>query len=262
MSFFKSKRATQKVSEPSKDGQIDFILLGTDVAEGDEPLIVKRAVDLLPEWYKKLETTFQHGGREEYTAKRCIPLLDVFTTGYVFVTTRDYTFSKNSVTGFTDITTKGGFVKPPVTMHPREQLGGIDFAGNYEEYAFKWLNPYIVKTPKGYSSLFTQPFNRPELPFTTLSGVVDTDIYFQPVQFPFILKKDFEGTIPAGTPIMQVVPFKRDDWSHTIYDKVSYDVKYQHDVLNREYEKSRYDKDGTILGSIYKKHYRKPKKYR
>jgi hypothetical protein len=32
------------------------------------------------------------------------------------------------------------------------------------------------------------------------------------VQFPFFIKKDFNGLIPAGTPILQAIPFKRDDW--------------------------------------------------
>jgi hypothetical protein len=29
---------------------------------------------------------------------------------------------------------------------------------------------------------------------------------------PFILKSDFEGIIPAGTPIVQIIPFKLESW--------------------------------------------------
>jgi hypothetical protein len=34
------------------------------------------------------------------------------------------------------------------------------------------------------------------------------------VALPFTLKDpDYEGLIPAGTPIAQVIPYKRDEWS-------------------------------------------------
>jgi hypothetical protein len=49
--------------------------------------------------------------------------------------------------------------------------------------------------------------------FTILDGVVDTDKYTAPVNFPFVLNDwKFEGLIPAGTPVAQVIPFKRDSW--------------------------------------------------
>jgi len=51
-----------------------------------------------------------------------------------------------------------------------------------------------------------------DLPFQTLSGIVDCDVHPNSVFVPFFLKKDFEGIIPAGTPIMQLLPFKRESW--------------------------------------------------
>ena len=50
--------------------------------------------------------------------------------------------------------------------------------------------------------------------FTILPGVVDTDTYTAPVNFPGVLTDvKFEGLIPAGTPIAQVVPFQRESWT-------------------------------------------------
>jgi hypothetical protein len=60
--------------------------------------------------------------------------------------------------------------------------------------------------------LFITPIHR-DLPFTILPGIVDTDKYNAPVNFPFILNDmKFTGLIPAGTPIAQVIPFKRENW--------------------------------------------------
>jgi hypothetical protein len=60
--------------------------------------------------------------------------------------------------------------------------------------------------------MFTHPINRPDLPFYTMTGIVDTDTFPVPVNFPFFIREDFDGIIPEGTPIAQVIPFKREDW--------------------------------------------------
>jgi hypothetical protein len=75
------------------------------------------------------------------------------------------------------------------------------------------MNPWSIKTPKGHSVLFVQPFHRESI-FTILPGIVDTDTYNSPVNFPFVLNDiNFEGLIPAGTPMAQIIPFKREKWS-------------------------------------------------
>jgi hypothetical protein len=66
--------------------------------------------------------------------------------------------------------------------------------------------------------MFTAPVHRDSV-FTILDGVVDTDTYTAPVNFPFVLNDiKFEGMIPAGTPMAQVVPFKRETWEMSIGD--------------------------------------------
>jgi hypothetical protein len=61
--------------------------------------------------------------------------------------------------------------------------------------------------------MFVQPMHR-ESVFTILPGIVDTDEYYAPVNFPMVINNpEFEGLIPKGTPIAQVIPFKRESWS-------------------------------------------------
>jgi hypothetical protein len=53
--------------------------------------------------------------------------------------------------------------------------------------------------------------------FTIIEGIVDTDQYKAPVNFPFVLNDiKWEGIIPAGTQMAQVIPFKRESWKHKI----------------------------------------------
>jgi hypothetical protein len=106
----------------------------------------------------------------------------------------------------------------PIEFHPHQQLGEYPNSEKKPVLADypKWMNAWSIKTPPGYSCLFTQPFHRNSV-FTILDGVVDTDTYTAPVHFPFTFNDwGFEGLIPAGTPIAQVIPFKRESWEMEI----------------------------------------------
>jgi hypothetical protein len=98
-------------------------------------------------------------------------------------------------------------IKYSFRIHPSANKNLGDFP--------KFNNPYGIKTPPGYSCLFIQPLHR-ESRFTIFPGIVDTDTYTSQVNFPFILNdENWEGIIPAGTPMAQVIPFKRESWTHS-----------------------------------------------
>jgi hypothetical protein len=86
----------------------------------------------------------------------------------------------------------------------------------YDRDALKWSVPWSIKTPPGYSLLFTHPLNRFDLPFYTMSGIVDTDTYEIPVNLPFVIKEGFMGKIEKGTPLAQVIPIKRENWKSSV----------------------------------------------
>ena len=61
--------------------------------------------------------------------------------------------------------------------------------------------------------VITHPLNRNDLPWIVLSGVVDADVHpLRPGNMPLFIKENFEGIIPKGTPIFQLIPFKRENW--------------------------------------------------
>jgi hypothetical protein len=71
---------------------------------------------------------------------------------------------------------------------------------------------FRIKTPPGYSTLFTSPMHQGHIPIKAIEAVVDTDNFLTAGLNSFFLQKDFEGTIKQGTPIIQVIPFKRESW--------------------------------------------------
>lgn len=87
--------------------------------------------------------------------------------------------------------------------------------GHYEAH-FGWQMYWGIQMPHGYSAMITHPVNRYDLPFTTVSGIVDFDVYPLPGNVSFHIKDNFKGVIEAGTPIMSIIPIKREDWRSEI----------------------------------------------
>jgi hypothetical protein len=203
----------------------------------------KPAKTQIPNWYKKMETDIPRPDQiDSFTSKRCMPLLDGMTAGYHLFSYADVKVSVKD--GCTKINwTHSSEV---IAVHPREQVPGMPLpVGYYKDEAFKWFNPVSIQTPKGYSTLFVTPMLRHELPFFCFPAIVDTDTYTAAVHFPFLMKKNFEGVIPRETPIIQAIPFKRDDWKHEWQeDPVDNDsaISYLKTFIHSSYKKTNWNK--------------------
>ena len=175
------------------------------------------ASHLVPEWYKNAET-YMNGKKEpngngstQATIKKCMPVFDAISNGYLILLPADvYVRQVENVDG-----NKAPYYEwsnfDLINFHPVEQAPTHPHKNNHTVYP-KFNNPWGIKTPKGYSILFIQPMHR-DSAFSILPGVVDTDTYHNPVNFPFVLNDiTYEGLIPAGTPIAQIVLFKREAW--------------------------------------------------
>ena len=101
------------------------------------------------------------------------------------------------------------FDREMVSTHSPHQAAGNPYE---PRPMMKFHNPWTIRTPPGWSCLFIAPMNRPGGVVEVLSGVVDTDVYVSPVNFPFVaIAEDGVHTIAKGTPIVQVIPFERQD---------------------------------------------------
>lgn len=185
---------------------------------------------LLPEWFKKLPN--YDGKKEAFinaTAKKCVPLLDTFTSGYAILNPIDIIFWYDEVDGQKGINwrtpdslnlDKYPHINLGVTTHTKNQIN-IGFVRRDEmDFPFKYLNPWLIQTPKNYSCLFTNPFNYGhDRGLRILDGIVDTDVYYDKVNFPFFLKGFREGEsfmLKKGDPVALVFPFLRNKWSMEI----------------------------------------------
>lgn len=216
--------------------------------EVDKP---KPASKMIPSWYKELES---YRGSEKKTngqgmplstIKKCMPVFDAITAGYIITLPADIRISQKDGQPWYEWANLG-----MIDFHPLEQAPTHPHNNGHISYP-KLINPWAIKTPKGYSVLLVQPFHR-ESPFNILPGVVDTDTYTPSVNFPFVLNDiNYEGIVPEGTPIVQVIPFKRESWKMEIGgEKEIKEANSARDRLNNRF----FDK--------YKTLFRSPKEYK
>lgn len=188
----------------------------TDLVGVGKEFYPKPASSFIPDWYK--DTQSYSTGKKEVlvegevtsTIKRCMPVFDALTLGYIIPTYVDiYVRQENGAPYYSWAS------HDAISFHPNGQLSKHPRAGIFD--APKWKNPFSIKTPEGYSVLLVPPIHHPNEYFEILEGVVDSDRYTAQVNLPFILKDtSFEGLIPAGTPLVQVIPFKRDSWQMSL----------------------------------------------
>ena len=184
----------------------------------------------IPKWFK--DTLPSYGITPNFfdkksTFKACTPFIDALTTGYALTLPGDLLceYDDNQVPFFTwgqpDVTI--------VTSRSVETLGKLPWPQEFYPAGYAWKLNTFLSLPKGYSFLVTHPLNRVDLPFYTLSGVVD-GYDLGDGNIPFFLKTGFTGLIPIGTPIAQIIPFKRENWK-TIRD---IKVKEKADINRRK----------------------------
>lgn len=160
----------------------------------------------MPDWYKRLETyTNREDGMKIPTLKRCPPFLDAMTSGWIICLAADVTFRIEN--NGARVSWNSDFFEPMIEHHNIKQ---IETHPNVPTLPIKVMNHWLIKTSPGWSCLFTPPMNRPDEDLDLFSGIVETDKYFEYINFPGFLKaREGSFTLNRGHPIMQVIPFKR-----------------------------------------------------
>jgi hypothetical protein len=168
----------------------------------------------LPEWFKKAPKFYETDkivSQQVKTFKNCNPLTDTFISGYIFELWSDIEVVINEE-GYRYITWKNDDYS---VIKTRDQRGSMDMpkVPGFSEEHYTLSHPLYIQTPPGYSCLIMQPLNRHDLNTMVPAGIVDSDKDpFFPGNYPIMIKEDFEGVIEVGTPLFQIIPFKRDNW--------------------------------------------------
>ena len=125
---------------------------------------------LLPEWYKdqRKYTTgnFEIGvnGNPNHTIKACMPVFDMLSAGYTITMPADAYFEKQEGNKYKiHWSTR---LLNLIENHPIPQYNEIPAPEGYFPVVFKLIQPWIIKTPPGYSCLFINPTYRFDSPIS------------------------------------------------------------------------------------------------
>jgi hypothetical protein len=180
-----------------------------------------------PEWYEDLE-------RKDMGLRRCSGLSDYLRIGYTIpmwatvnirqpinklnqrweasFNVADYEFMAETVSEAMifrhfskEVLTDNQFAYHQVGLCPVQNVRerkNADF--------IKLINPWLIKTAPGYSCLFIGRAWEPSRDFHVMAGVVNTDYYHHAnIVLNVIGSSSF--SITEGTPLVHVIPFKRED---------------------------------------------------
>lgn len=202
----------------------------------------------IPNWYRDQELLMvdnKNYGGNNLSFKACVPFLDSLSMGYCLTTHQDITVLKINNGKDLDVRWNVG----PVPIVFRESTQSLPIPAGHLPIHCAWFSNFGFMLPKGYSLLVTHPLNRFDLPFTTVSGIIDDEMPWAG-QFSFWWKDNFEGIIPKDTPFAQLIPFKREDW-----------ISERRDDL-KDYAEEKSHSRGRIAYGFYKKYMHKKKSFK
>ena len=232
----------------SNTKNIDFICSDKAVLK-NFPIVP--AKDCLPTWYSNLKATEDNVP----TIAGCWPVRDIITAGYIIknvheqelISEHDIGSDTENVERIFPVERIGEFMElqsqytVPNAFHTHKQCP-VELDGKKKGYV-KITIPWKIKTPPGYSCLFVQPFWHFEEEFVIMPGIIDTDEFdLSQLNFPCYLK-DPVKLLKPGEPLVQVIPFKREEWTHTIrYEEATTDSKmnlFLHNMYKRAFHQKK-----------------------
>jgi hypothetical protein len=187
------------------------------------------AKNFIPDWFKK-QTRYENEESKalnvlplKMTYKACYAFTDSFTTGYIMPLAVDIAVRQTE--GGPSITWEDPNNKY-VVLRDKNTNNTLPTPNGFANQHYVWETKHSFKIPKGYSAIVTHPLNRFDLPFLTLSGIIDGEMTVYNGNIPVFFNSTFEGIISAGTPIAQIILFKREDWTNKIDKDIFIEADY------------------------------------
>lgn len=169
----------------------------------------------------------------------CPGITDYANAGYLIVAHTDISIKANSA-GMTVKLEGGSGLQTPQEadiLAPRpfdfDIVNGLVNIGKVKKDVKKVPLPWMIEAPAGYSAYVLPAIMHSDFldKIHVYPGVVDYDKFFT-ANFIFSAIKECEFTIPTGTPILQVIFFKREEFNAVCRKATTYERdKYFHNRI-------------------------------
>lgn len=185
------------------------------------PYAPKPAGLVIPDWFKQMESAHAIQPNNKYpfgldkalslsnvnaTIKRCPGVLSYLTQGYIVPLWSDFVVQVRDDTVYAF----GSNETASVSLHGRHiHFDKMPASTDFYKDSLKFVNPWKIKTPHGWSALILEPFFHREERFKVIPGVVDSDTYHHIHVNTFFKKTKADHQLRMGMPFIQVIPFER-----------------------------------------------------
>ena len=209
---------------------------------------------VLPEWLRRMppDAFSPTHGSAVRTVKKCPPFVDAMTHGFVMTLPCDVRVDDGVFSWDWDVPAPAAWMHPrsPLSFHVPEQVSGSPLF-RPDQVVVKFNSFWTIELEAGWSLYATHPANRMDLPFRTLSGLVDADRYHDVgILFPALwVEPGFNGMLKRATPVAQCFPVRREA------------LELSFETLDPQKVEA-YDRLGRQLLSqngVYRKRYRAPR---
>ncbi|MEL6481783.1 MAG: hypothetical protein AAFQ75_10060 [Pseudomonadota bacterium] len=169
----------------------------------------------LPDWLRAMPSDVESPliGEAVRTLKHCSPMIDALALGFILPLPARVEARGGALHWDWDfpVIEDAPLSRAPLGVHVPEQASGSPLAPAEGGFIVKFLNYWSLSAPPGWQILFTHPFGHPDLPFRTLTGLVDADGFRDGyVHFPALWPNPgWEGVLEAGTPVAQAIALPR-----------------------------------------------------
>lgn len=169
------------------------------------------SIKTAPSFFKSVKPEFDENPNSA-TVKRCVPFLDALSAGFVIPLWCDIWVKAHEDGNLKIEFPHNFFMEHSIGSHDYNQAPDHPLSEQpFGKIFLKFMNPWVIETEEGVSCLFTSPLNHLENRFKLFDGVVDTDTYYNNINFPFLWTGGVGNfLIERGTPLVQVIPFRRE----------------------------------------------------
>ncbi len=210
--------------EKLKPGQIRFTPMDNRLMESAP---FANSLTNQPSWFKRIK---KEGG----SLRRCAGTIDFLTAGVTLPMWTNYRFRPDG---------RGSWETGSDDFFPSAVIGGKDVPiGSISGFNYnstgecpmtavrkietgqypKIINPWRIETAPGWSTLMVPIYWEPNEDYTVLPAIVHTDFYHQ-MNVVINPINDRPFTIRFGTPMAQLIPFKRDsDFTEVLFNDEEY----------------------------------------
>jgi hypothetical protein len=189
----------------------------------------------IPQWWKDMPFDLNMD-KERYRfdsgmVKQCPAFPDFFSSGYILPMWADTTIYFDKDTG--EYRWKCGVLGSPFDINVFEPYKftnhvNYKYKNKIANIIFQFINPWYIRLPKGYSVMQLPLFYHPTEKYDILPGTYDGHIASSDkLEVAYFTDKE-EIFIKKGTPLVQYIPYKKENFNIDIRDQNNNDLKNEH----------------------------------